>query len=132
MSSDLYHEVIIEEFQNRQNQGQLADADISLHNRNSSCGDEVTVYLKFDSTGQIIEQVKWEGDGCAISIAATSLLSAYIMGKTVIDVLALQKKDLEQMLGIDEIAYGREKCLLLGLQTIQKAIKTAKAELEKS
>jgi nitrogen fixation NifU-like protein len=67
--------------------------------------------------------VGWQGSGCAISQAAMSLLSEKIIGMTVADVLQMQQTDLERLLGFDQpIAYGRVKCLLLGLQAVKRGI----------
>jgi len=121
--SDLYQEMIMEEYRHPQHKGELVDPDFSWHERNSSCGDEVTVYLKLDPKHQQIADISWTGDGCAISMAAMSFVSQQVMGKSVAEVLKLNKKDLEKMMGIEEIAYGREKCLVLGLEAVQKSLK---------
>ncbi|CAN5268364.1 hypothetical protein BH10PAT2_BH10PAT2_3010 [soil metagenome] len=124
--SDLYQEVIIEEFNHPHNQGSFPSADAEWKERNSSCGDEFHVYLKFDESGQKILKMEWLGEGCAISTASISLLSIDVQNKTVEEVLAMSKADLLQLLGIDEIAYGREKCLLLGLVAVKHALKDKK------
>lgn len=120
--SDLYQEIIIEEYRHPHNKGEMIDADVQHRERNSSCGDEVTVFLKFDAEERISE-VLWSGDGCAISISGMSLLSEFVKHKTTSEVLGLKKSDVEELLGIEEIAYGREKCLVLGLTAVQHAIK---------
>ncbi len=122
--SDLYQEIIIEEFRHPQNQGVIEDATTQWHERNSSCGDEVTVYVQLSSDQQTIADLKWTGDGCSISISAMSFLSQVVQGKSVAEVRNLTKKDVENLLGIEEVVYGREKCLLLGLHAIQKALQT--------
>lgn len=133
MSQDLYQEIILEEFRNPQNQGQLQGAHIfSHHDRNASCGDEVTVYLQIDPQTQKIQQLKWQGQGCAISMAAMSLLSQYCLGKMVSELKNFDKKDVEKLLGLDEVVSGREKCLLLGLQAIRKALSTFSADSQES
>jgi nitrogen fixation NifU-like protein len=123
MSQDLYQELIIEELKHPQNKQILEDAAVSVHETNASCGDDMTVFLKFDASGQQIAEVGWQGSGCAISQAAMSLLSEKIIGMTVADVLQMQQTDLERLLGFDQpIAYGRVKCLLLGLQAVKRGI----------
>jgi nitrogen fixation NifU-like protein len=124
MSQDLYQEIIIDLYQHPHHKGQVENPDVTFHERNSSCGDEVTVTLKIDTTQQKITELKWSGDGCAISMATIDLLAEKINAEllTFEDIKKITKKNLEEMLGIEEIAYGREKCLLLGLETVQKAV----------
>jgi nitrogen fixation NifU-like protein len=123
MSQDLYQEAIIEELKHPQNKRVLTDAAVSVHETNASCGDDMTVFLKFDASGQQIAEVGWQGSGCAISQATMSLLSEKITQMRVSDVLTLQQSDLEALLGLEQpIAYGRVKCLLLGLQAVKKSI----------
>ncbi len=123
MSQDLYQAVILEELQHPQNKRELSDAAVSVHETNSSCGDDVTVFLKFDATGERVSEVGWQGSGCAISQAAMSLLSEKITGMLVSEIGSLGQADLESMLGLQQpIAYGRVKCLLIGLQAVKKAL----------
>jgi nitrogen fixation protein NifU and related proteins len=129
MTDDLYQEVILEEYSNPQNKGQLQDADVKVAETNASCGDEVEVFVKFDQSGQKIEDVKWRGVGCAISMATASILSQHILGKTRKEVLEVEQHELEEMLGVSEISLGRVKCLLLALKAFKKAVKSdAQAE----
>lgn len=115
--SDLYQEVILEEFKNPQNYGVMDDADLVLCERNSSCGDEVTIYIKFDESGAI-STIKWQGQGCAISMAAMSVLSAQIKNQKLSPskIHAFTVEKLEEMLGLDEISVSRVKCLMLGVK----------------
>lgn len=122
MSQDLYHQVILEELKHPQNKQVLENADVVIHETNSSCGDDITVFLNFDDSKKI-KEVGWTGNGCAISQAAMSLLSEKIIGMNADDVLKLTQSDLEALLGLEQpIAYGRTKCLLLGLQAVQRAV----------
>ena len=120
---DLYQETIIEEFKYPRNKGTLANADQVLHGENASCGDELTIYLKVNVQNQI-EQLQWEGNGCAISQAAMSLLSKYILSHqlTLSEIQNLNQETLLELLGLGEINPGREKCLMIALSTLQKAV----------
>ncbi len=123
MSFDLYQEAILDELRHPQNKGELPDADVTIHETNASCGDDVTVLIKFDSTGEKIANLKWHGQGCAISQAAMSFLSEKIKGMSLNEIKAIQQADVESLLGLEEpIAYGRMKCLLLGLHAVHKAL----------
>jgi len=121
MSNDLYQETILDAYAHPENFGVLEHADVSYQEFNSSCGDDVTVYLKF-SPEQRVSEITWQGVGCAISMATMSLLSMTIRGKTLDQLFGLGKKDLEELVGITEISPGREKCLLLGLKAVHHTL----------
>lgn len=125
MTSDLYQEVILEEYSNPKHKGQLDDADVKITQTNASCGDEIEVFVKFDQTKEKIDKVSWRGVGCAISMAAASLVSELILDKTPQQILAIQQSDVENLLGIEEITPGRKKCLMLALKAFQKAAQAA-------
>jgi len=118
---DLYQEIIIEEYRHPQHYGALEAPDLTLTERNSSCGDEMQITLKFDADKNILD-LKWRGEGCVISKATMSLLSDKILREhtTLQDIKKFQQSDLEELLGIHQISVGREKCLLLGLTALQK------------
>jgi len=128
MSADLYQEIILEEYRHPHNYGSFEHADLEWKEQNSSCGDEVTVYLKLNPDMKKIVKMEWLGAGCAISTASVSLLSVHVRGMEVGKVLKMTKFDLEKLLGIEEIAYGREKCLTLGLEAVQKSLKEKKTQ----
>jgi NifU-like protein involved in Fe-S cluster formation len=125
---DLYQEIILEEFKHPQNQGSLENPDLELVGRNSSCGDSVVVQLKFADPTQPetspITQLKWQGVGCAISMASMSVLSAQILQQkmSLQKIRNLRQSDLESWLGLSEISAGRMKCLLLGLTTFSAQV----------
>lgn len=116
---DLYHEDILEHYRHPQNHGIIENADITRKERNSSCGDELTFTFKIED-GKVAD-VKFNGDGCAISQAAASMLTDEIIGMTTNDIAKLQKEDVLELLGI-ELGPTRLKCALLSLQGITGAI----------
>lgn len=123
MSSDLYQELILDHYQHPHHQGNLSGPGVlSASEKNVGCGDEFTVQLSLDETGTIIIAIKWQGQGCAISTAALSVLSDFVLDKKITQVLALQPADVLELLGLEEINPGREKCLTLGLRAIQRVI----------
>lgn len=124
MSDDLYQEMILEELQNLRHRGRLEGEHVhSHHERNASCGDEVTVFLD-QSENDSIKQLSWEGEGCAISMATTSLLFDHILSQqlSLQQVLSLSESDLLDLLGLDTISVGRKKCLHLGLKAVQNTL----------
>ncbi len=87
---DLYQEVILEHSKQPRNYRELADADRKVEGYNPLCGDHFTVYLKMD--GEKIQDVSFQGSGCAISKASASMMTQSVKGKT----LAEAEKIFEQ------------------------------------
>ena len=77
---DLYQEVIVDHNRKPRNFGELADADRIVEGYNPLCGDKLNLYVKFD--GDRINEVKFDGSGCAISVASASLMTDALKGKT--------------------------------------------------
>jgi nitrogen fixation protein NifU and related proteins len=121
----MYREVILDHYKNPRNHGALEDADAEAEGQNPLCGDEVTVAVKFGADGETIEEMRFEGRGCAISQAATSMLTELVEGRKAADVAVLDKQEL-----LDEIAIQltpvRLKCAMLGLTTLKVALHKAK------
>jgi nitrogen fixation NifU-like protein len=78
--SDLYQEVILDHNRRPRNYGELSRADRQARGHNPLCGDRVTVYLRI--AGDSIEDVRFEGSGCAISKASASLMTEAVKGRT--------------------------------------------------
>jgi nitrogen fixation protein NifU and related proteins len=76
----LYREVILDHYKNPRGHGLLDAADAQAEGQNPLCGDEVSVSLRFD--GDTIAEVGFEGRGCAISQAATSMLTELVVGRS--------------------------------------------------
>jgi nitrogen fixation NifU-like protein len=128
MSSEfdqMYREVILDHYRNPRHHGSLEGADAEAEGQNPLCGDEVTVAIKFGADGETIEEMRFVGRGCAISQAATSMLTELVEGRRAADVAALDKQEL-----LDEIAIQltpvRLKCAMLGLTTLKVALHKAK------
>ena len=116
---DLYREQILEHYKRPHNFGRLDEYDLEFEDSNPFCGDEQHVFLKLDTEGKVME-VSFEGQGCAISTAATSLLTDELAGKTREEVLHLPKEFVLELLGID-ISATRMKCAMLGLKVVKGA-----------
>src|SRR4029079_12040019 len=93
--------------------------DLEFEDNNPFCGDEQHVFIKLDDAGKV-SGVSFEGKGCAISTAATSLLTDELEGMSREDLLRLDKDFVLDLLGI-EISATRMKCALLGLQVVKGA-----------
>ena len=79
---------------------------------------------KDNLTGKIID-VGFDGSGCVISQATTSMLTEFCKGKSIDDVLALTKTDITNLIGV-ELGPNRLKCALIGLQVLQEALRKFK------
>ena len=90
----LYREVILDHYKNPRGHGVIDDADASADGQNPLCGDEVTIFVRFGEDGDTIDDVRFEGRGCAISQAATSMLTELIKGKSAAEAAALDKDTL--------------------------------------
>lgn len=110
---DLYREYILEHYRNPQNFGVLDEFSFEAEGVNPLCGDELKVQVRVDDE-QRVRELRFSGQGCAISQASMSMLSEKIVGMRLDDVAALSKEDVIELLGI-ELSPVRLKCALLGL-----------------
>jgi len=122
---DLYREVILDHYKNPRRHGALDGADTRAEGMNPLCGDEVTISVAFADDGDTISDVRFEGRGCAISQAATSMLMEMVEGRSANEVAALPKEELLEELGIP-LTPIRLKCALLGLGVLKVALHNAK------
>ncbi len=120
----LYREVILDHYKSPRNHGLLADADGAAEGQNPLCGDEITVSVRLGA-GDVVEEVGFEGRGCAISQAATSMLTDLVKGRTAHEVAAMRKEELLDELGIP-LTPVRLKCAILGLGVLKLALHKAK------
>lgn len=116
---DLYREIILDHYKNPAFKGSIADSDYSFEDENPLCGDQLHIDLKTDDKGTITD-AKFEGHGCAISMASADMLLESLIGKSIEDVKKLNKQDILDMLGI-ELSPVRLKCALLSLKVAKAA-----------
>ncbi len=123
---DLYQEVIVDHNRNPHNFGELADADRTVEGYNPLCGDKLNLYVKFD--GDRIGEVKFDGSGCAISVASASLMTDILKGKTREEADALFN-DFHELLTAKEIPADSDKldklAALAGVRDYPSRIKCA-------
>jgi nitrogen fixation NifU-like protein len=121
----LYREVILDHYKNPRGHGLIEDADAEAEGQNPLCGDEVSIYVAFADDGDTIDEVKFSGRGCAISQAATSMLTEMVKGRSAAQVATLPRDELLDEIGIP-LTPVRLKCALLGLSTLKLALHKAK------
>jgi nitrogen fixation protein NifU and related proteins len=121
----MYREVILDHYKSPRGHGLLEDADAQAEGENPLCGDEVTISVKFAEDGETISEIGFEGRGCAISQAATSMLTELVQGRKAADVAALPKEELLAEIGIP-LTPIRLKCAILGLGVLKVALNKAK------
>jgi nitrogen fixation NifU-like protein len=121
----LYREVILDHYRNPRGHGELEGADAHADGQNPLCGDEVSIYVAFGEDGDTIDEIKFSGRGCAISQAATSMLTEMVKGRSANEVATLPRDELLEEIGIP-LTPIRLKCALLGLGTLKVALHKAK------
>ena len=120
-SADIYRELILDYYRNPRNFGKLEKFDIEAHDTNPLCGDEVEMQIAVGD-GKNIDQIKFSGKGCAISVASASLLTELAKGKSLEWVKSLSKEDVFKLLGNPELGPSRVKCALLGLKVLKTGV----------
>jgi nitrogen fixation NifU-like protein len=121
----LYREVILDHYRNPRGAGSLDEPDARAEGQNPLCGDEVTIDVAFADDGETIADIRFAGQGCAISQAATSMLTELVQGRSATEVAVLPRDELLEEIGIP-LSPVRLKCALLGLSTLKLALHKAK------
>ena len=133
---ELYRDVILDHFKNSSHHGEIPGAQIKVNGANPLCGDELTFYLKLGN-GQI-QQVRFDGKGCAISQAAASMLAGQLEDKTIdettklIDTMkalmqgqdpdpSVDLGDLESLAGVRKFPV-RVKCAALSWNIVEQGL----------
>ncbi len=116
----LYQEHILEHYKHPHNRRRMEDFDVRQKGENISCGDDLVLYLKWN--GDVLEDVSFEGFGCAISQSGASMLTDKIKGRTKLDIAKLNENDIYKLYGT-VISPQREKCALLALSTLHQALR---------
>lgn len=134
---ELYQEVIFDHYRKPRNYHALAGANHIAHGHNRLCGDKLTVYLHVD--GDLITDLSFEGEGCAISTASASLMTEALKGQSLDAahrlfasfhrLLTQEEGEADPELGKLEVLAGvrefpaRVKCATLAWHTVEAALK---------
>jgi len=142
----MYQEIILDHYKHPQHKGLSEPFDAEVHHVNPTCGDEVT--LRVTVADGLIDALSWDGQGCSISQASTSVMSGLVVGKQVTEALELESRFLELMQSRgnhvvteadedvleDAVAFegvskypARVKCALLGWMAMKSAVAEAQS-----
>jgi nitrogen fixation NifU-like protein len=124
LDRQLQIQILLDHYEKPRHRGALEDTDVAMPGGNPGCGDVVTVYLKAADDQEHIERATYEGEGCTISMAASSMLLEDVQrGDLTMDqVLELDYHEMIEQLGRQVVA-SRPKCATLGLGTLKAAIR---------
>ncbi len=117
MSLDMYAEEILDHYRNPKNFGEMKNPDYEYEELNPICGDKYKFQIKVENN--IIKSVKFNGDGCAISMASCSILSEFIKEMELSKIKKIQIDELLKLLKIN-VSLARMKCVTLSLNIIKK------------
>jgi len=119
MTTDIYKETILDHYRHPRNFGDLPNANAHAKDANNLCGDVIEMEVRV--TAGMIEDVRFRGEGCAISMATASMLTEFSKRKRVSEVKKLGKDDLIRLLGADP-GPARIECALLALGVLKAAV----------
>ncbi len=121
MDRDELMALMLDHYENPRNSGTIENAEAFHEGVNTSCGDIVKMYLKINEQN-IVDGVKFEGEGCILSQAGASMMTEIVLGKKIEEIEELGPEAITDIIGTD-IALTRPKCTTLGLMTIKLALK---------
>ncbi len=133
---ELYRETILKHYQSPKNFGPLPNATKRAGGMNPSCGDQVEVMVRLE--GERIAEIRFQGQGCAISTASASMMTEAVEGKTVAEALEIARRfhamvvegappdpalgDLLALQGVAKLP-ARVKCATLPWHALEEALR---------
>lgn len=102
----VYHELLLDHYRRPRNRGRLEAPDVAATKHNPLCGDVVALELAFD--GDTVSDVRFSGQGCAVSQASASMMTQLLKGRSVADVERLARRFTDMLHGDAEAARDRE------------------------
>ncbi len=123
---DLYQQVILERYKKPRFRGTTDPVDRSQRGHNPSCGDTIELSLHLSESGDRIEEVKFEGEGCAIAMASADLMAEAVKGKPVEEALQMVQQFQSMMKGEGEFPKELKKLnVMQGVSQFPVRIKCA-------
>jgi nitrogen fixation NifU-like protein len=139
---ELYQDVVLDHSRRPRNYGEMPEADAHVHGDNPSCGDEITLHVKFDANRDLGD-VKFTGNGCSLCMASASMMTQKVKNRPRANAAVLwdefhrmltanpEPQDLDERLGELQVLIGvrkfpmRVKCATLPWQALKQALETA-------
>ncbi|MFZ0830891.1 MAG: iron-sulfur cluster assembly scaffold protein [Thermoplasmata archaeon] len=121
MAYDMYQERILQHYRAPKNFGQLDHPDYSGEESNPLCGDRIRMELKLDPSKANVAEIRFSGDGCAISMASASMLTQKLAGQPLAAVEKVTRDDVLQLVAIP-LSPVRIKCALTGFAALGRAL----------
>ena len=118
--SSVYSEIILDYYRHPRNKGTLDHPQISAKDSNPLCGDIIEMQLELDKNNSV-KEVRFNGQGCAISQASASMLTEIVKGKTIDDVRKISKEEILSLIG-GQLSAVRLKCALLSLKVLKTGV----------
>lgn len=119
MNSSLYRHAILQHYKHPHNKRWIPDATCKVEHKNANCGDRLTLFLKIEHG--IIVDASFSGEGCALSVAGSSLLTDHLKNMSVQDARSLTAHDIFSLLGTT-VTPGRLHCALLSFEALGRAL----------
>lgn len=132
----LYRSVIMEHYKHPKNKGVLENGNVTIDMNNPTCGDVIRLTMNVED--DIVKDVKFEGEGCSISMASASMMTQMIKGKTTEEAVKLAHtfsdmmlgKDLDESIDLDDLEAlsgvaqfpARIKCATLSWKAMEKGV----------
>ena len=132
---DLYRRVIMDHYKNPRNRGKFEDGAVTIDLNNPTCGDRISLQLKVEDG--IVQDAKYTGEGCSISMSSASMMTDAVKGKTVDEAAELASRfsslmqgeavefneyeDIEALSGVNKFP-ARIKCATLAWNALRKGI----------
>ena len=120
--SSVYSEIILDYYRHPRNKGTLDHPHIKAKDSNPLCGDIIEMQLELDGNGSV-KDVRFNGQGCAISQASASMLTELVKGKTLDDARNISKEEILSLIG-GQLSAVRLKCALLSLKVLKTGVYT--------
>ena len=118
--SSVYSEIILDYYRHPRNKGTLEHPQISSKDSNPLCGDIIEMQLELDKNNSV-RDVRFNGQGCAISQASASMLTELVKGKAIDEVRKISKEEILSLIG-GQLSAVRLKCALLSLKVLKTGV----------
>lgn len=124
MDPQWFREEMLERFREPRNRKPLELADAVYSSHNPSCGDTLTLFVRFAESRdkKIISELTFTGTGCAISQVAADVLADHVKARSIEDIHAIDESKMLHLLHAETIAPGRRNCALLAIRTLQSRL----------